>query len=495
MFRRSLLALPALVLPARAQATARVALLHMNDFHSRHRPVAANSTDCREGQDCFGGSARLAAGFAQERARLDGRAHLLLDAGDQFMGSLFYSHHRGLAEAAVQNAIGTSAMALGNHEFDHGPATLARYAAAVPFPLLSANLDTTDEPLLHGRITARAEFRLGGARVVVVGLTTPDTPGISSPGPRLRFRDAEEAAERAIWEARRDGPCTVVVLSHLGLGADRRLAEAVRGIDVIVGGHSHTLLGNGLPGAAGPYPVAAGGARIVQAGAHGRWIGRLDLDLGADGRVLAAAGNTRVLGADVPEDPAVAALVARLAEPLDELRRRPVATLPRALDNAGCGRAACELGEMVAEALRRSFNDAQIGFMNAGGIRTGLPAGSVTWGDVLTMLPFQNSASRMVLRGHVLREAVEAGISRLPSAAGRFPQVSGMRFSPGPPLVIEVRQGDAWQPLDPDRAYVVATNNFLRAGGDGYTMFRDAALEAYDLGQSLEEALVTLLGR
>jgi len=495
MLRRSLLALPALVLPARAQPAARVALLHMNDFHSRHRPVAANSTDCREGQACFGGSARLSNALAQERAPADGRASLLLDAGDQFMGSLFYAHHRGLAEAAVQNAIGTAAMALGNHEFDHGPETLARYAAAVPFPLLSANLDTTDEALLHGRITARAEFRLGGARIVVVGLTTPDTPVISSPGPRLRFRDPAEAADRAIWQARREGPCTVVVLSHLGLGADRRLAEAVRGIDVIIGGHSHTLLGNGLDGAAGPYPVEAGAARIVQAGAHGRWIGRLELDLGADGRVLAHGGNARVLGADVPEDPAVAALIARLAEPLEELRRRPVATLPRALDNAGCGSAACEIGELVAEALRRSFSDAEIGFMNAGGIRAGLPAGVVTWGDVLTMLPFQNTVSRMVLRGAVLREAVESGIARLPAAAGRFPQVSGMRFSPGPPLVIEVRHGDTWRPLDPERAYVVATNNFLRGGGDGYAMFRDAALEAYDQGPSLEEAMVSLLQR
>ncbi len=498
--RRHLLAAPALVLPARAQAAARVALLHMNDFHSRHLPVAANGTDCRAGQECFGGSARLAGAIAAARGAIaaDGRAHALLDAGDQFMGSLFYSHHRGLAEAAVQNALGCTAMALGNHEFDHGPEVLARYAAAVPFRLLAANLDTSAEPLLHGRIAAAHELRLDGARIVLVGLITPDTPNIASPGPRLRFLDAEDAADRAVWTARREGPCTVVVLSHLGLGADRRLADAVRGIDVIVGGHSHTLLGNGLAGAAAPYPVEQRGALIVQAGAHGRWVGRLDLDIGTDGRVQAHGGNTRAVDVSVTEDAAVAALVARLAAPLEELRRRPVATLPLALDNAGCHVAPCEIGALVADALRRSVPDAEIGWMNAGGIRAGLPAGTVTWGDVLTTLPFQNSVSRMVLRGGALLEALENGVSRLPGGAGRFPQLAGLRFrvvAPGRVAEVEVLRDGRWEALDPARAYVVATNNFLRGGGDGYAMFRDAALEAYDGGVSLDEAVVAALAR
>lgn len=501
--RRSLalLALPALA-PARAQAAARLSLLHMNDFHSRHLPIAANSAACREGAACYGGSARLAAAVAAGRAsaQAEGRAAILLDGGDQFMGSLFYSHHRGLAEAAVQRAIGTAAMALGNHEFDNGPDTLARYADAVPFPLLSANLDARAEPLLAGRIRARADVTLGGARLALIGLTTPDTANISSPGPNVRFTDPAAAAERAIWEARRDGPCTVVLLSHLGLGADRRLLENLRGVDVVVGGHSHTLLADGLAGAAGPHPVLAGGALVVQAGAHGRYLGRLDLDIGADGRVLGHGGEVRELTADLPEDAPVAALVAALGLPLEELRRRPVARLPRALDNGPCGNAACEIGALVAESLRRAIPDARIGWMNAGGIRAGLPAGDVTWGDVLTTLPFQNTVSRMALRGHAIRAALENGVGRAPAMAGRFPQLSGLRFElrPGAPPgervgMVEVRDGDSWRPLEPERAYVVATNNFLRNGGDGYAMFRDAALEAYDQGPGVEEALVEYL--
>ena len=503
ILRRSLplLTLPALR-PARALVATRVALLHMNDFHSRHLPIANNSAACREGSACFGGSARLAAAVAEGRrdADADGRAALLLDGGDQFMGSLFYSHHRGLAEAAVQRAMGTAAMALGNHEFDNGPDTLARYADAVPFPLLSANLDASGEPLLRDRVRPRLDMVLGGARLAIIGLTTPDTPNISSPGPKLRFTDAAEAAARQIWEARQGGPCTVLLLSHMGLLADRWLAANVPGVDVILGGHSHTLLANGLAGAAGPHPLEIGAVRIVQAGAHGRWLGRLDLDLDGQGRVLRHGGEVRELTADLPEDEAVRALVAGLALPLEELRRRPVARLDRALDNITCGDTACELGGIVAESMRRAFPDAQIGWMNGGGIRAGLPGGTITWGDVLTTLPFQNSVARMVVRGETLRQALENGLSRVPTPTGRYPQLSGLRFEPVPGApagqrvgAIEVREGDGWAPLDLGRAYVVATNSFVRRGGDGYAMFRDAALEAYDQGPEAEEALVNYL--
>ncbi|MCS6891704.1 MAG: 5'-nucleotidase C-terminal domain-containing protein [Rhodovarius sp.] len=502
--RRPLLALPALALSARAEPVLRLSLLHINDFHSRHLPFGADHGECRPGAVCFGGSARLAAAIAEARAAAAaaGRTALLLDAGDQFTGSLFFTRYQGLAEAEVQNAIGVAAMALGNHEFDRGPAVLAAYAQAVRFPLLAANLDATAEPVLQGVIRPAVSLHLAGHRICLIGLVTPETAVISSPGPALRFTDPAEAAERAIHQARREGPCTVILLAHLGLAAERRLVESLPGVDVLVGGHSHTLLGNGVAGAAGPYPVLARGVPIVQAGAFGRWLGRLDLDLGADGRVLAHGGNTRPITADLPEDPAVAALVARLGAPLAALRAEPVAHLPAPLSQEGCGSGPCALGSVLAAAMRAAVADAEIGFTNGGGIRAGLPAGTVTLGDVLTSLPFQNSVARMLVRGATLREALEHGVARLPAASGRYPQTAGLRFALDPQAPpgrrigpIEVERGGAWQPLDPDAVYVVATNNFLRQGGDGYAMFRDAALEAYDAGLPLEEALIAWLRR
>jgi 5'-nucleotidase len=506
--RRSLLAASAaLALPAlrraEAQPAGRVALLHVNDFHSRHEPIAGNGAVCDPARGpCFGGSARLVGAIqaARSAALAEGRAPLAVDAGDQFMGSLYYTTHRGLAEAAIQRAWGCEAMAPGNHEFNHGPQNLARFAGAVPFPLLSANIDAAAEPALAGRIAPMALFERGGARLALIGLTTTDTAFISSPGPNLRFRDPAESLDRAIFAARQAGPATIIVLSHLGFGPDRRLAAEVPGVDVIVGGHSHTLLAD-LPGAAGPHPVMADGrdrpVRIVQAGALGRFAGRLDLDIAADGRLTRHGGAMRELGADAPEDAEAARIVAEFGRPIGELRRRPIAQSAAELDNA-CRDRECALGNLIAEAMLAAVPGAEIALQNGGGIRAGLPGGTVTYGDVLTILPFGNTLATLRLRGADVRAALENGLSQ--PGAGRFPQVAGLRFvwDPAAPVgarlgSVEVRREGRWEALDPGRAYLMVTNNFLRNGGDAYAVLRDNAIEPYDTGPLLEEVVADFI--
>lgn len=496
------LALPALR-PAVADAAARMSLLHVNDFHSRHEGARTNGAACRAQDACLGGSARLvgAVRTARAAAAAEGRASLALDAGDQFMGSLFYTLHRGLAEAAIQNAWGCEVMALGNHEFDNGPENLARYAHALNAPLLAANLETAAEPALHGLVRPWIGFGRGGARIAVIGLITQGTPTSSSPGPRLRFGDAEEATARAVAEARASGPALVVVLSHCGLGADQRLAERVRGVDVIIGGHSHTVLAN-RPDAEGPAPVLVDGpdraVRIVQAGALGRFLGRLDLDLAADGRVVAHGGDPREIGPGSGEDPEAAAIVARFAATLGEVRARQVAVSTAVLDIGGCRNGECAIGNLIAEAMLAAAPGADIAIQNGGGIRAPLPQGTITYGDVLAVLPFGNALATATIRGGDLRVALENGLSQ--PGGGRFPQVAGLRLvvdlaaPPGQRIVsAEVTRGDRAGPLDPERAYRIATNDFLRRGGDGYRALRDRALEAYDTGPLLEEVLAAHL--
>ncbi len=496
------LALP-VIRPAVGQPASRATLLHVNDFHSRHEGAAANGTACRAGTGCLGGSARLvgAVKAACAAATAEGRAVISLDAGDQFMGSLYYTHHRGLAEAAIQNAWGCEAMALGNHEFDHGPGTAARYAGALRAPLLAANLDASAEPDLAGLVRPWLLFERGGARIAVIGLITEDTPSISSPGPRLRFRDAAEATERAVAEVAATGPATVVLLSHRGFAADARLGQRVRGVDVIVGGHSHTILAN-RPDAAGPHPVVVDGpdrpVRIVQAGALGRFLGRLDLELGAGGRVLGHGGETAEVTTAVAEDAEAAAIVARFGAALGELRSRAVGTTTAVFDNAGCTRGECTAGSLVAEAMLAGVPGADVAIQNGGGTRASFPAGTVTYGDVLTVLPFGNTVATATLRGAELRAALENGLSQ--PGSGRFPQVAGMRIEVdlsrpvGQRLVsAEILRGERAGPLDPERAYRIVTNNFLRRGGDGYAALRDGALEAYDTGPLLEEVVAEYL--
>lgn len=474
------------------QGAHRLTILHINDFHSRHLPVDDRALTCALGKPtCFGGSPRLATAINEQRmlAEGSGRHVLVLDGGDQFQGSLFYTAHHGAAELAVQHAIGIEAMAVGNHEFDNGPANLARYIDAARFPVLSANIDASAEPALAGRIKPWAILQKGRLRIGIIAATTLETQVTSSPGPNVRFTEPRAALTKAALAVRAQGAQFVIALSHLGLAMDRTLD--IPGVDLIVGGHSHSLLSNDEPGAAGPYPtISPGGTPIVQAQAYGRYLGRLNLDLEPSGAPSVYAGECHHIGTQDP-DPAVAAIVAAFAAPLEELRNRPVTTLPEPLDAAACRVAQCRLGQIVADALRAHTQGAAIGLMNAGGLRTGLPAGPITLGQVLDMMPFGNTLATLTLTGADLDAAVRHGLSM--AGRGGFAQWSGLRLQALPPA-IEVQQADgAWSVLDPARRYLVATNNFLRLGGDGYTMLRDRAEDAYDSGPNVADLVAESL--
>jgi 5'-nucleotidase len=200
----------------------------------------------------------------------------------------------------------------------------------------------------------------------------------------------------------------------------------------------------------------------------------------------------------MPDDQDAAAIVARFAAPLGELRARPVAQSASAFDNASCRAGECAIGNLIAEAMLAATPGADLAIQNGGGIRAGFPAGTITYGDVLTTLPFGNAMATLTLRGGHLIEALENGLSQ--PGAGRFPQVAGMRMvvdlnaPAGQRLVsAEILRGERAGRLDPERAYRVVTNDFMRRGGDGYVAFRDRALEFYDTGPLLEEVVAAFL--
>lgn len=488
---------------AHGQPARILTVLHQNDLHSRHDPGAAG----------VGGSARIAAILAREReaARAEGRVSLTLDAGDQFVGSLYHTHWRGEAERQVMAAIGFDAMTLGNHEFDHGPETLGRFVRALPFPVLAANLDASAEPGLAGHIVPSLLIRRDGLAIGIVGLTLPETPGISAPGPRLAFHPALPALGAEVARLRGAGAATVIGLTHLGLDADRRLVAASRGLDLVVGGHSHTLLANGIAGAAFPCPVVATDSDgravpIVQAGANGRFAGRIDLALDAAGRAVAFSGNA-IEASGIDPDPQLSALLARLEAPIAELRARVVGEATATMATAGCRSGECALGNAVADAMldaaRRQGAVAAI--TNAGGLRAPLNAGPVTVGDVIAVLPFGNTLSVLSLSGEELRAVLEHGVSLGPDGAGsgRFPQVAGLavrfdpRLAPGARIVhLALREADGRErAIDPTGTYRIATNSFLRSGGDGYALLRERARDPYEASLPIDEVLAEAIGR
>jgi 5'-nucleotidase len=223
------------------------------------------------------------------------------------------------------------------------------------------------------------------------------------------------------------------------------------------------------------------------------------------GIVKEAKGDPIPLDANIPEDPQVVARVKELAGPIKEAMSKVVAETAAPVDGgrATCRSGECAMGDLVADTMveRTAKQGVTIAITNGGGLRASIDAGPVTAGDIVAVLPFQNTLSTFQLAGKDIVAALENGVSQVSDGAGRFPQVAGLRFSfdrtvgpnSGRIKSVEVKAGDGWQPIEPDKLYLVASNNYMRAGGDGYAVLRDKARNAYDYGPDLAEVLTTYL--
>ena len=511
LFSASVLALTA----GTALADFELNILHINDLHSRIEAISKSDSTCSAEDaaknECFGGIARVKAAIDARRGELSGKNVLTLDAGDQFQGSLFYTTYKSAPIADFMNGIGFDAMAIGNHEFDDGPEELAKFIDALKFPMISGNtlagLNTPVADIFKPYIVK--EF--GEEKVAVVSVLATDTDETSSPGESILFADEIGYLKEAVKEIEGQGIDKIVLLSHVGYVKDQEIAAAVDGIDVIVGGHSHTLLSNTDEKAAGPYPTmvknpAGKDVPIVQAYAYSKYLGDLTVVFDDAGVVKTATGEPKLLDASVTPDEGFVAKVAELAGPIEELKQKEIGATAEAVDGSRevCRATECTMGNLVADAMvdRLSDQGITIAIQNGGGLRASIDAGTVTMGEVLTVLPFQNTLASFQLKGSDIVAALENGVSQIEEGAGRFPQVSGLKFTadlnkPAGSRIsaVQVKEGDAFVAIDPNKVYGVATNNYMRSGGDGYKVFATGGQNAYDFGPGLESVVADYIAK
>ncbi|MBO3761852.1 5'-nucleotidase C-terminal domain-containing protein [Ciceribacter sp. L1K22] len=481
-------------------------ILHINDFHSRIEAINKFDSTCSEEEagknECFGGIARMKTAIEARRSELTGKNVLTLDAGDQFQGSLFYTTYKSGPIAEFMNGIGFDAMAIGNHEFDDGPEELAKFIAALQFPMISGNTLAGLNTPIADKFKPYIIKEFGPEKVAVVSVLATDTDETSSPGDDVLFADEISYLKDAVKEIEQQGVDKIVLLSHVGYPRDQEIAAAVDGIDVIVGGHSHTLLSNTDEKAAGPYPTmvknpAGQDVPIVTAYAYSKYLGDLTVVFDDDGNVKTATGEPKLLDASVAPDEAFAAKVAELGGPIEDLKKKEIGETADVIDGSRdvCRAAECTMGNLVADAMVDRVKDqgVTIAIQNGGGLRASIDAGTVTMGEVLTVLPFQNTLATFQLKGSDVVAALENGLSQIEEGAGRFPQVSGLKYTfdkskpAGSRVVsVEVKDGDGFVAIDPDKVYGVATNNYMRGGGDGYKVFATGGTNAYDFGPGLE---------
>lgn len=485
-------------------------VIHINDLHSRIEPISKYDSTCgaddnAEGK-CFGGVARVATKIAELRKELEGQNVIVLDAGDQYQGSLMYTTYKGDAEIEFMEAIGFDAMAVGNHEFDDGDEGLAKLADGVSFPIVSGNIDVSSSNVLAGKIKNHVVLEVGGQKIGIVSALAVDTTETSSPSDAVIFTDEIASLTSDVEALAAEGVNKVIALTHVGLPKDLELAAAVPGLDAVVGGHSHSLLSNTSDRAAGPYPMMVGSVPVVQAYAYSKYIGHLVLNFDDDGNVTSATGDTILLDSAVAEDPAIKARVAEMVAPIEEMKQRIVAAAAAPIegDRGVCRVQECAMGNLVADAMLDRVKDqgVQIAIQNSGGVRASIDAGEVTMGEVLTVLPFQNTLSTFEVSGQTIIDALENGVSQVEEVKGRFPQVAGLKYTwdikvaPGEGRVsdVMVAKDGVFAPIDPAATYGVVSNNYVRGGGDGYKMFRDAA-NAYDYGPDLADVLAEFMAK
>jgi 5'-nucleotidase len=471
-----------------------VTILHTNDLHAHVEATAIRRVP-------FGGYARQATLIKQVRAR--DKNVLLLNAGDTFQGTLYFNVYEGLADLAFMNAVGYQAMAVGNHEFDKGPSTLNSFASLATFPLLSANLDFDNEPALKGRISPSTVTTVGGERVGIVGCTTPDLPNISSPGPNVRMRELRASVQGAVDDLTKRGINKIVVLSHCGYEVEMTLASQLRNVDLLVGGHSHTPLGTpaleGWPTARGPYPTmvrdAAGqSVPVVQAWEWGKAVGHLKLSFDRNGKVTRIAdAKPIVIDESIPEDLEVKALVTAFQKPIAQLQNQEVGQASVAIPREqvqGESLMANVIADAMLDATKAQGTVAA--FINQGGVRSSLEAGRITYGNAISVQPFNNTLTILEVTGAELKTALEQGAG----TGGQLTPSRGSRYRldrarPQGERVSDVQI--AGEALDPAKTYRIALLSFTANGGDSLFALRDAKGARTDTGLIDLDALINYI--
>lgn len=481
-------------------------ILHLNDTHSNLLPLSLPVLP-----DSAGGYGRIDAGGAAliaaevRRAKHEDGNVLFLHAGDLVQGTLFYTVYGGRADAAVYNAMGLDAMALGNHEFDRGSEGLALLLDEVLFPVVCANISVADDTLLAGRVAPFTVLSAGGERIGVIGLITEELSSVSSPSDQTATVSALESGRTAVEILAGMGIDKIVVLSHLGYPQDIRLAESLPGVDVIVGGHTHTVLGRfehlGLE-SGGDYPTVVTGpdgenVLIVTAWRYGAMLGSLTVDFDPEGRVVDWSGSPLILTTEdtrgtqgllrMEPDPLMSEMVEGYASVLEDFQSEFVAMAEDDLPNVRVPGGNLPRGSVIApivcDAMLWKANQlgagADIALQNAGGVRIDVPRGEITIGTVYTLLPFGNTMAVLDLSGRQVKDLLEEALSSIfdqGMSDGTFPYVAGMRYtasrgaSSGSRVTsVEVAvPGGGYALLDPEATYRMVTNSFVAGGGDGY---------------------------
>ncbi|KAI9203248.1 Metallo-dependent phosphatase-like protein [Polychytrium aggregatum] len=476
----------------------KVTILHTNDIHAR-----LDQFDNKYGSDCARNATtgaltapdRCVGGVARIKRTVDdiraNNSHtLLFDAGDQFQGTLFFTVFGGSKSAEVMNSMKYDVMTIGNHEFDRGEQYAAEFFKNLTFPVVSANTNLDQAKYLKAAgvvpYTIIKKYNLG-----VIGFITNTTASITN-NLGIDFPDPVKPVQAVVDQLHAQGINRIICVSHNGYADDKWLASQTHGINLIVGGHSHSLLlkNLSLPGVEGAYPSRVTNLNgddtfVVQAHRYGDYLGKIDIEWDDNDHLVSLVGDPIYLTQDLPVDKELAGKVADWTKAFNVFTSTVFGVADGDFTQTGCYNGECSLGDLVADSMLDSVKDqgVSIAITNAGGLRASIPAGKVTYSTVLTVLPFGNvlvnfdytgaQIRHMLERAYITQTDVNSGLAPANDVMISPPQWAGIKSthdSTRPPyqrvLTLQVKTDAGFVDLDDTKTYKMVCNDFMITGGD-----------------------------
>jgi 5'-nucleotidase len=457
-----------------------LAFFHVNDVHAHLDEFNRAGVDCKDAaKGCFGGYARIKTKIDELRAQYPD--NLWLNAGDESQGTLFYTFYGGEKIAQTINDLNFDAMTLGNHEWDRGDEKLGEFLKQLTFPVVSCNVKSTNKDL-NETIKNYHIFEKNG--VAVVGATTETTPSTANVGKETAFLDAIPEIQNTTKINR------IVALTHLGYDADQKLAQQTEGLSLIIGGHSHTLLGD-MDKAKGKYPTIVKDREgndvfVVTSYRWGEYLGSIEMTFDKNGKAVSYHGAPIHMNNTTAQNGGLQEKIKAWRGPFEKFAAEVVGRTNNVLDHSTCRRSDCLLGQVVADAMlehlqnqiRDTGDKPDFALINAGDIRATVDEGDITRGEILTAFPFGSAVTQVKFSGAELRKTLEGCVSRI----NQFNQKrTSSWFQLSSNIVLEYNDSGAagsklvnvvigGKPLDDHANYHVVTTDFLAGGGDNLLM-------------------------
>lgn len=456
-------------------------LLHTNDLHSHFLPFKADGSNC-DNQLCRGGFARIQSFVESERKNNPNL--VLLDAGDRFSGTVFYTLRKGKDLPSLLNPMGYDALAIGNHDFDDGLDELSAFATKINAPILSANTVFPKGHMLEKSVHPVIVLHKNNRQIGVISLLTMDAKTTSSNAKEIELTDPIETVQPIIQKLKDGGVDIIILLNHIGIDEDVKLIKNLTDVDIVVSAHTHTLLSNNPAEKElkGSYPIVVSDKNgknvlIVSSGIGGHHVGRLQASFDETGEIISYQGDTIPMDENIPFNKETENKIKEIQKEVDSVLSASIfnakTEIPLTKDNNFCSES-CYIGEVLTDALLQAARgvkaETDFAFLNAGGIRAGFQKGEVLFKNMAQSYPFDSRAVIVKIKGSELEGYLNHGLKEYvpDDRTNPFIQTGGMGylFSGKTKLVKKIFLESGM--LDMDKEYLVVMPSFLAGGGDGF---------------------------